>query len=143
MKVNEAVGIVVAAGLAVIKVLSEDYSLKVEAKWPNDVLLDKRKVSGILTEVNSTGENVNYAVVGIGINANSAVEKEFPEELQPIAASLKEKLGRKVELETLLKRFLEKFEGIYEAYGKLGFQPILDEWMKYSCDNTEINFEFE
>ncbi|MEM3576997.1 MAG: biotin--[acetyl-CoA-carboxylase] ligase [Candidatus Bathyarchaeia archaeon] len=141
MKVNEAVGIVVAAGLAVIKVLSEDYGLRVEAKWPNDVLLNGKKVCGILTEVNSTGENVNYAVVGIGINANSITAKEFPEELKLIATSLREKLKRKLALEPLLKRCLEKFEDFYEIYSKLGFQQILEEWMKYSRDNTQIDFK--
>lgn len=140
MKVNEATGIVVAAGLAFLDVLSENYGLMVEAKWPNDVLLDGKKICGILTEVNSTGENVNYVVVGTGINANSAITKEFPEELKPIATSLKEKLGRKVEIEMLLKQCLEKFEEVYEAYCKLGFQPILEKWMKYSRDNARIDF---
>ncbi|MEM3627822.1 MAG: biotin--[acetyl-CoA-carboxylase] ligase [Candidatus Bathyarchaeia archaeon] len=141
MKVNKTVGVIVAAGLAVIKVLSENYGLRVEAKWPNDVLLDGKKVCGILTEVNSTGENVNYVVVGIGINVNSATAKEFPEELKPIATSLREKLKRKVELEPLLKQCLEKLEEVYEAYIKLGFQPTLEEWMKYSSDNTRIDYK--
>jgi BirA family biotin operon repressor/biotin-[acetyl-CoA-carboxylase] ligase len=136
MKVSETVGIVVAAGLAIAKTLSENYCLNVETKWPNDVLLDGKKVCGILTEVNSVGEKVNYAVVGIGINANSAVSKEFPEELKPIATSLKEKLKKRISLEDLLKQCLEKFEEVYESYVKLGFQPILEEWMKYSRSDT-------
>lgn len=140
MRVNEAIGIVVAAGLAVIKVLSENYGLNVEAKWPNDVLLNGKKVCGILTEVNSTGENVNYAIVGIGINANAITAKEFPEELKPIVTSLMEKLKRKVALEPLLKLCLEKFEEFYEIYSKLGFKSILEEWMQYSRDNTQIDF---
>jgi BirA family biotin operon repressor/biotin-[acetyl-CoA-carboxylase] ligase len=132
LKVKEAVGIVVAAGLAIAKTLTENYGLTVETKWPNDVLLDGKKVCGILTEVNSVGEKVNYVVVGIGINANSLVSKEFPEELKPIATSLKEKLKKRINLEELLKRCLEKFEEVYESYVKLGFQPILKEWTKYS-----------
>lgn len=140
MKVSEAAGIVVVAGLAVVRVLSENYGLTVEAKWPNDVLLDERKVCGILTEVNSTSERVNYAVVGIGINANVVVAKEFPEELQPIATSLKEKLGKNVKLEPLLKWCLEKLEEAYEAYSQLGFQPMLKEWLKYSRENADVDF---
>jgi BirA family biotin operon repressor/biotin-[acetyl-CoA-carboxylase] ligase len=136
MKVSETVGIVVAAGLAIAKTLSENYGLTVETKWPNDVLLDGKKVCGILTEVNSVGEKVNYAVVGIGINANSAVSKEFPEELKPIATSLKEKFKKRISLEDLLKQCLEKFEEVYGSYVKLGFQPILEEWMKYSRSDT-------
>lgn len=140
LRVNEVVGIVVVAGLAVAKVLSGDYGLRVEVKWPNDVLLGGRKVCGILTEMNSVGEEVNYVVVGIGINANSVVAKDFPEELKPIAASLREKLKRRVALEPLLKRCLEKFEEVYESYCKLGFQPIMAEWTKYSRDNGHVDF---
>ncbi|MGB9740299.1 MAG: biotin--[acetyl-CoA-carboxylase] ligase [Candidatus Bathyarchaeia archaeon] len=140
MKVNEVVGILIAAGLAIAKTLHENYCLSVETKWPNDVLLDGKKVCGILTEVNSVGENVNYTVVGIGINANSAVSKEFPEELKPIVTSLKEKLKKKIILEDLLKRCLQKLEEVYESYVKLGFQPILDEWMKYAHSDSRVKF---
>jgi BirA family biotin operon repressor/biotin-[acetyl-CoA-carboxylase] ligase len=140
MKVNEAVGIVVVACLAVVKVLSEGYGLRVEVKWPNDVLLDGRKVCGILAEMSSIGEEVNYVVVGMGINVNSVIVKDFPEELKPIATSLREKLKRKVALEPLLKRVLEKFEEVYEAYSMRGFQPIMAEWTQYSRDNMHIDF---
>jgi len=140
VKVNEAVGIVVVAGLAAVKVLSEDYGLKVEVKWPNDVLLDGKKVCGILAEMSSVGEEVNYVVVGIGINVNSVIAKDFPEELKPIAASLREKLKRKVALEPLLKRYLEKFEEVYETHNLLGFQPLMAEWTNHSRDNTHVDF---
>jgi BirA family biotin operon repressor/biotin-[acetyl-CoA-carboxylase] ligase len=141
IKVNEAVGIVVAAGLAIAKILNENCGLRVEAKWPNDILLDRKKVCGILTEVNSVGEKVNYAVVGIGINVNSAVSKEFPEELKPVAISLREKLKKRIRLEDLLKPCLEKLEEVYESYVKMGFQPILGEWMKYSRSDARIDFK--
>ena len=132
LKPAEAVGLVFASGLAVVEVLHELYGLKAETKWPNDVLVNGRKVCGILTEMSTIGEKVNYVIVGIGVNANFDVEKVFPEELRVIATSLENELGRKVRLEELFKALLEKLENFYELFMKEGFDPILKEWKKYA-----------
>jgi BirA family biotin operon repressor/biotin-[acetyl-CoA-carboxylase] ligase len=132
LKPVEAVGLVFVSGLAVADVLRELYGLKSETKWPNDVLVNGRKVCGILTEMNTIGEKVNYVIVGIGVNANFDVEKVFPEELRVIATSLENELGRKVKLEELFKALLEKLENFYELFMKEGFDPILKEWKKYA-----------
>jgi BirA family biotin operon repressor/biotin-[acetyl-CoA-carboxylase] ligase len=132
LKPVEAVGLVFVSGLAVADVLRELYGLKSETKWPNDVLVNGRKVCGILTEMNTIGEKVNYVIVGIGVNANFDVEKVFPEELRVIATSLENELGRKVRLEELFKALLEKLENFYELFMKEGFDPILKEWKKYA-----------
>jgi len=132
LKPAEAVGLVFMAGLAVAEVLHELYAVKAETKWPNDVLVKGRKVCGILTEMNTTGEKVNYVTVGIGVNANFDVEKAFPEELRANATSLENELGRKVRLEELFKALLEKLENIYELFLKEGFAPVLGKWKKYA-----------
>jgi len=132
LKPAEAVGLVFVAGLAVAEVLHELYAVKAETKWPNDVLVKGRKVCGILTEMNTTGEKVNYVTVGIGVNANFDVEKAFPEELRANATSLENELGRKVRLEELFKALLEKLENIYELFLKEGFAPVLGKWKKYA-----------
>ena len=131
LKPAEAVGLVFMAGLAVAEVLHELYAVKAETKWPNDVLVKGRKVCGVLTEMNTTGEKVNYVTVGIGVNANF-VEKAFPEELRANATSLENELGRKVRLEELFKALLEKLENIYELFLKEGFAPVLGKWKKYA-----------
>jgi len=132
VRAGEAVRLVFVAGSAVAEVLRELYGLKSETKWPNDVLVNGRKVCGILTEMNTIGEKVNYVIVGIGVNANFDVEKVFPEELRVIATSLENELGRKVRLEELFKALLEKLENFYELFMKEGFDPILKEWKKYA-----------
>ena len=129
---GEAVKLVFVAGLAVAEVLRELYGVRVETKWPNDVLVKGRKVCGILTEMNTTGEKVNYVIVGVGVNANFDVKKAFPEDLKTVATSLENELGRKVRLEELFRALLEKLENIYALFLKEGFGPVLGKWKTYA-----------
>lgn len=139
--VKESVKLVFVAGLAVAEVLHEKYRLQVETKWPNDVLVKGRKVCGILSEMKTRGEKVDYVVIGIGINANVDVKKEFPEELKTNATSVENELGRKVMLEELFRLLLEKFENIYEQFTREGFTQVLERWKKYASflgKNVEV-----
>jgi BirA family biotin operon repressor/biotin-[acetyl-CoA-carboxylase] ligase len=84
-------------------------------KWPNDILVARRKVAGILTEMEACGEAVRFAVVGIGVNVNMA-----PAELESLlgaiaaaATSLQIALGREIDREGLLATLLEAFERWY------------------------------
>jgi BirA family biotin operon repressor/biotin-[acetyl-CoA-carboxylase] ligase len=128
----EAVKLTFVAGLAVAKVLREIFGLEVETKWPNDVLVNGKKICGVLTEMNTTGETVNFVVVGVGVNANFDVEKVFPEELRRVTTSLENELRRKVRLEELFRCLLEKLENLYELFVKEGFNPVLEEWKGYA-----------
>jgi len=132
LKPAEAVRLVFVAGLAVAQVLHETYGLSVETKWPNDVLVNGRKVCGMLTEMNTTGERINYVIVGVGVNANFDVAKVFPDELRASATSLENGLGRKVRLEELFRALLEKLENVYELFLKEGFGPVLEKWKAYA-----------
>ena len=129
---SEAVKLTFVAGLAVAKVLREMFDLKAETKWPNDVLVNGRKICGILTEMNTTGETVNFVVVGVGVNTNFDVEEAFPEQLKKVATSLQNELGRKVRLEELFRGLLERLENLYELFTKEGFTPVLEEWKIYA-----------
>jgi len=132
LRPTEAVKLTFVAGLAVAKVLREMFGLKAETKWPNDVLVNGRKICGILTEMNTTGETVNFVLVGIGINANFDVEKVFPEQLKKVVTSLENELGRKVRLESLFRSLLERLENLYELFLREGFNPVLKEWKNYA-----------
>jgi len=128
----EASKLVFAAGLAVAEVLHELYGLRVETKWPNDVLVNGRKVCGILAEMNTTGDEVNFVVIGVGINANFDAKEALPEELFENATSLETALGRSVQLDTLFRTMLERLECIYELFVKEGFASVLTMWKKYA-----------
>lgn len=146
MSASEAAGLVFVAGFAVAEALKEAYCLRVETKWPNDVLVDRRKISGILCEMSTKGENVSYVVVGIGINVNFNVAKALPQTLRGTTASVQELLGRKVRVEDLFRVVLEKLEETYDLYVKEGLSPILDMWKKFATflgREVEVVFDDE
>ncbi len=120
------------AGLAVVKVLCEMFDLEAETKWPNDVLVNKRKICGVISEMNTTDETVNFVVVGIGVNTNFNVKEVFPKELRRVATSLQDELGRKIQLEELFSTLLETIESLYEQFIEEGSDSILEEWKSYA-----------
>ncbi|MEM2446326.1 MAG: biotin--[acetyl-CoA-carboxylase] ligase [Candidatus Bathyarchaeia archaeon] len=132
LKPSETVKLVFLASLAVAETLRELCGLKAETKWPNDVLVDGRKVCGILSEMKTVGEKVDYVVVGVGVNVNINVEKELPPELRETATSLKAMLGKEISMENLFKGLLEKMESLYQSFLMEGFNPILVKWKSYA-----------
>jgi BirA family biotin operon repressor/biotin-[acetyl-CoA-carboxylase] ligase len=85
-----------AVGVAVCDAVEEVSGIRPGIKWINDLLLDGKKLGGILTELSMNGSNVDYAVVGIGINCNQATI-DFPPELQDIACSLSSALSKPID----------------------------------------------
>ncbi len=130
IRVSDAVKLVFVASLAVAETLRDLYGLKVETKWPNDVMVDNKKVCGILAEMSSMGEHLKFVVLGIGVNANFNVRETFPEELQKSVISLHDVLGKKVKREQIFKKLLEKLENLYTCFLQGGFVQILEEWKK-------------
>ena len=102
-KIEDLQTLTILAAFIVAKTIKDNFSLEPLIKLPNDVLLDKKKICGILTE-NIIGKEVKSSVIGIGLNTN--VDK-FPKELEEKATSLKLKLGRKVDNEKILKQIVE------------------------------------
>jgi BirA family biotin operon repressor/biotin-[acetyl-CoA-carboxylase] ligase len=81
------------SGLAVVEAIREAAGLDARLKWPNDVLLSRRKVAGILTEMAWMGDRLSHVVVGIGINVNHG-SRDLPGEYLPVATSLALAAGR-------------------------------------------------
>jgi BirA family biotin operon repressor/biotin-[acetyl-CoA-carboxylase] ligase len=112
------------ASLAVASAIENLYQLKTELKWPNDVLINKKKVSGILTETTIKGTKIERVVIGIGINLNQIV---FQGEFNFPPTSLKLELGNNIEREIILAEILNIFEGLLiELESKP--KAILNEW---------------
>ena len=103
-----------AAGLAVAQGIEAVSGLKPQIKWPNDVILDGKKVCGILTEMSLQMDGcVNYIVVGIGINVNN---EEFPEAIRDVAVSISMETGKPVNRVALTGEVLRRFEDCYETF---------------------------
>lgn len=133
VKPAEAAKLMLAAGLAVAEVLRRLYSVEVETKWPNDVLVNGRKVCGILAEMNTIDERVNYAIIGVGINANFDVKKVLPKKLWESTTSLKNELDKTVRIGELFRAVLEELENVYRLFLGEGFSPILNKWKGYAA----------
>jgi BirA family biotin operon repressor/biotin-[acetyl-CoA-carboxylase] ligase len=115
------------ASIAVAHAIQMLTGLKVEVKWPNDVLINGRKVCGILTEMSSKNHFLRYAIVGIGVNTNVDV-KEFPEDLRNIVTSISETVGVKFDNKTILNFILKEFFEKYREMLHGKFSDVIMEW---------------
>ncbi len=109
----------------------EKFNLRAEIKWPNDIMHGDKKLVGILTEMNAAIEQVNFIVVGIGINVNFSRE-DFPADIEKIASSLSELAGKKILRREFFKTLLEKFDKLYSLVREEGFKKIFDLWRKFN-----------
>lgn len=100
-------------GLAVAAACRELYGVDARIKWPNDVVVDGKKICGILTEMSCGADGVHYVVIGVGIN--TCVEA-FPEELLDKAVSLHKLTGNRPDRAELIACCMKKFEEYYEKF---------------------------
>jgi BirA family biotin operon repressor/biotin-[acetyl-CoA-carboxylase] ligase len=99
------------SAVSVRETLVTRFRLSAKLKRPNDILVNGRKIAGILTEASGNKGGMDYAVVGIGLNVNSR-SKELP----PMATSIYQETGKKADLKMLLTDILSCFQGKYEDY---------------------------
>jgi BirA family biotin operon repressor/biotin-[acetyl-CoA-carboxylase] ligase len=129
---QEAPRATLVAAVAVAQALRQETGLNIRIKWPNDLLLEGKKITGILTEMNSEIGRINFLVVGIGINVNLNFET-IPPEISATATSLSAYLTQPVSRLVLLQRCLEELEKYYELWQKGAFPEILVEWRQLSA----------
>ena len=103
--------LVMVASLAVVKAIESVTGQKPQIKWPNDIIINGKKVCGILVESGVCDRNRTYAVIGIGINVN--IETDSIGEVLLPATSLSYELGREVSRLELVKRLLVEMERLY------------------------------
>ena len=101
------------AALAVSKAISEKTGQEAEIKWPNDIVMNGKKVCGILTEMSAQLDYINHVVIGIGINVQN---ESFPKEIEQVATSILMETGQHVNRAELIEAVLEQFERYYEIF---------------------------
>lgn len=99
--------------MAVAEGIRKVTGLETKIKWPNDIIVNGRKVCGILTEMSTEIDYINYVVIGDGINVN---QETFPEEIRDTATSLKIETGSSVRRSVLIATIMECFEQFYEVF---------------------------
>jgi len=123
-EMSQLLRLTMVAALATSRCIEKATGLKTTIKWPNDVLIRGKKVSGILTESALRGQSVDWAVIGIGINVNFD-PKAYPE-IADIATSLSVELGKGVSQLEVLLHLLNEVESFYLALRR--DEPVHEEW---------------
>ena len=131
---NNASMITLVAALAVSKAITQITGEPAPIKWPNDIVMNGKKVCGILTEMSAQFDYVNHIVVGIGINVNI---ESFPEEIAEIATSLRKETGKLISRAELIEAVWEQFEAAYEVY--LQTQDLRNLVKEYDARHVNIH----
>ena len=111
------------AAVALAKTIEKECRLSAKVKWPNDILISKRKVAGILTEVAVHLGRVESVILGIGVNMNMG-QKDFRPELYSTATSLKIESGQPVDRIRFLQQLLASVEAWYGTFLQSSYEEI-------------------
>ena len=112
---NKAPMLTIVMAYSVATALREQTGLDFRIKWPNDIVLNGKKVVGILTEMSTEIEYINHVVIGVGINVNT---EAFPEEICATATSIRRESGKTWRRAELIAAILRQFEVQYERFVK-------------------------
>jgi len=121
---SQAPLLTLVAGLAVTEAIETVTGLSPRLKWPNDLLVNGKKVVGVLTETASVESRVTYVAVGIGINVGQEAQ-DFPEEFRATATSLRLASGREVPRGNLAAEIYNGLDGWYREFSAGRLEAIL------------------
>lgn len=125
--VQQAPQLTFLSAVAVAETLSQLYQLPAHVKWPNDILVNGKKIAGLLNEMNAETEQIHFVILGVGVNLNMTSD-QFPAELNYPATSVFLESGRKVDRAAFIRVFLEKLDIYYAEFLVEGFVPIRRRW---------------
>ncbi|MFC1862414.1 biotin--[acetyl-CoA-carboxylase] ligase [Thermodesulfobacteriota bacterium] len=126
---NEAPKMTLLTGVAVAETLLSLTDLEINIKWPNDILISGKKVAGILTEISTEMDAIEYVIVGLGLNVNTV---SFPDDIKEKATSLFIEAGRHFSRSKLIGNYLKWHEKYYDELKIIGFSPVMKRWKALS-----------
>lgn len=112
---SQVTGLTAWTAVAVCNAVEAECSLRPRIKWTNDIILNGKKLCGILVETKTEGDRISYAAVGVGINVNQTPE-DFDPQIRSVAGSLAMALGRNTEPSALASRVLEALGRMYDEF---------------------------
>lgn len=119
------------ASVVLVKTLIDMFGIEAMVKWPNDILVCGRKLSGMLSEMEAEADMVSFVNIGIGLNANND-----PSGIEPAATSLKKILKKDVSRKEIIARYLDALEGRIDEGD---YDSVIPEWKNFSCTlNREV-----
>jgi len=136
-----APGISIMTAVALADTIASYDDMEIKIKWPNDILISRLKVAGILTELSAEIDRVEYVIVGVGVNINQK-RADFPAELREFATSVRIGAKEKIRRVEFLQIFLKNFEKEYILFKKLGLREARKKFLKYSfLHNQEVKLK--
>lgn len=130
LRPQEATRLTIASATALRRAIASHTTLKPEIKWPNDILINGRKVVGILIELSAELDQINHVVVGIGVDVNVGAG-DFPAEVRKVATSLKAEQGKAISRPDLAVAILRELDVDYSRAVSGGFATLADEWEEH------------
>ena len=121
----------------IVSKILEEYGVEPQIKWPNDILINGKKIAGILAQTSTMGNRIKGVALGIGINLNSTKEEMIS--IDKPATSLNLEINKEINRDEFLNKLALAFEKDYEAFSKQGFSFIEHDYLKKACFiNKEI-----
>jgi len=117
--------------LSVCKTITAISDLYVKIKWPNDVLINGKKVSGILLESEYEKNNLKYVILGIGINSNTDLSS-LSDDLRPVSTSIAYEIGINLNYYDFLKKLLINLDKYYKTFNEKKYDTLIKEWKNNS-----------
>jgi len=128
LPLNRLAQLTLMSAVSLAEAIEDTSDLKPLIKWPNDILLENRKLAGILTELRAESDQVKFVIVGIGLNVNSSLHQ-----LTPGAASLKAAAGKSFNRVLVFQAILRSLEKWYLKLLDHQFPRVMEEWKKRSA----------
>ncbi|TCS84160.1 biotin--[acetyl-CoA-carboxylase] ligase [Tepidibacillus fermentans] len=122
---HQALQITLFTSVVLANTLKKLYQRNFLIKWPNDIYINGKKVSGILTEMHGEQDQIHYMIIGIGINTHQIT---FPENLKEIATSIQQETGYIPKRIELIQHFFTEFEQDYSRFEGEGFMPFYKQY---------------
>lgn len=114
-------------GVTMAQAINQETALNCQLKWPNDLMVGNKKIGGILSEVSAEPDQINFLIIGLGLNVNTPPQ-HIPHDLKDKATSLYLAGKQIFPRSRIIQSFLERFEKLFDLLKSQGPAPILEQW---------------
>ncbi|GAB4335727.1 MAG: biotin--[acetyl-CoA-carboxylase] ligase [Candidatus Abyssubacteria bacterium] len=129
---REAPKLTLLIAVGVARTLTHSYGISARIKWPNDVIVDGKKICGVLTELLAEQDAVRYIIASFGLNVNQT-RSQFAPDILSVATSMRIESGRTLDRPQVFRDILRELDELYVNFGRHGSGNIIEQWREMSC----------